>query len=633
MEQAINIFEDRQGRVWVGTLWELFVLFPGETAFRTINLMPKEILKERPYPGYNHFMQLPNGDLLLGTNAKYVVRISEDLTASSILNQVVSRPRHFLPGPEGELLIATYEDSLHVGRLVDDYTRYQKDTSLVQIPFVSSACYDSSRQLYWVGTYNGLYQLKRSGSKEWIWQLESAAGANISINSIEQDQDGNLWMTFPGGLRKYNPVDTVYSTYHRADGLQGLDYIMSASAVTADGEILFGGTNGLTRFYIDEIHPTAPLSKPMVTGISINQNPDIAYQYSSTDTRNPGLIRDLRLPHHMNNLGFTLASLEYSAPDQCIFSYQLLGSTDTSEVIHGPNSQLNFPNLSPGSFTLKIWSTNSDNVKSEEPTTIQIEILPPWYQPTLFYLLCLVSTLAIALLAYRRRLRRIMQQENLKRAAAEARQQLAETETAILRLQMDPHFIFNSMNAIDALVLENQPTKAHEYLVCFAGLMRGILDNSTNPLTCLEEEILLLERYLKSEQIRMGDRLSYQFEVDDKLDTFDLEIPTMILQPFVENALWHGIAPKSGSGQVVIRFYADKSYLVCEVQDNGVGRAYHQQKSRSHNSKATRITSSRLELLNRNSELEAATFEIIDLYAANKISAGTLVRFRFPQNG
>ena len=629
LEQAISIFEDRLGRVWLGTLWELFVLFPGETEFKTINLLPKQLFAIKPYPGYNHFLQLSNGDLLFATNNKYVVRVSEDLRSSSVLQQVVSRPRHFISGPNKELLIATYEDSLHIGRLTTPQY-YERDTSLTQIPFVSSACYDQSRQCYWVGTYNGLYKLQKRSPNAWTWTLESEAGSNIAVNSIELDERDRLWMTFPGGIRLYDPNGRVRKTYQRADGLQGLDYIMSASAKLSDGEILFGGTNGLTRFYPDEIRPTVPNSQPTVTAITINQEQGIAHKYSRTDTRNPGLIKDLRLPHDMNNLGFTLASLEYSAPDQCIFSYQLLGSTDTSVVVHGPNSQLNFPNLSPGSFTLMVWSTNSDGERSPAPYQINITVLPPWYRTTLFYFMCLLATLVAAFLFYRVRLRRLLHQEALKRAASEARQQLAETETAILRLQMDPHFIFNSMNAIDSLVLENETAKAHEYLICFAGLMRGILDNSANPYTCLDEEILLLERYLQSEQIRMGDRLSYNFEVHPDLDTFDLEIPTMILQPFVENAIWHGVAPKEEPGQITVRFYPQEEWLICEVQDDGVGRPFHQNRSHGYSSKATAITKSRLELLNNQNSGQSADFKLVDLKNVEGESEGTLVRFRFP---
>lgn len=629
LEQAICIFEDRQKRVWVGTLWDLYVLHPGQKAFKKINLLPESLRKDERMPGYNDIYQLPSGDLLLGTNAKYVVRVSEDLQQSSLLQQLTRRPRHFFAGPEQALLIATYEDSLHIGHLTGR-VNFQIDSTFTQIPFVSSACYDSLRQLYWVGTYNGLHRLQQQHDGKWQWSSEAAAGTNLSVNSLALDQKYRLWMTFPGGIRCYDPDYRSYKTYHRADGLQGLDYIMTASAVKNDGEILFGGTNGLSRFYPEQVQPSAPPSRPIVTAISINQEPNLAFTYSTESTRNPSLIKQLRLPFHKNNLGFTLASLEYSAPDQCIFSYQLLGSTDTSVVIHGASPQLNFPNLSPGTFVLKIWSTNSDGIRSSHPHQIDIEILPPWYRTIWFYSLCLLATLFAGFAAYRIRLKRIIRQEHLKRIASEARRQLAETETAILRLQMDPHFIFNSMNAIDALVLEQKTEKAHEYLVCFAGLMRGILDNSTNPYTCLEDEVNLLQQYLSSEQIRMGNRLQYDIVIASNVDTFDLEIPTMILQPFVENAIWHGIAPKSGPGQITIRFRVQDEHLICEVQDDGVGRTFHQSRSTAHTAKATSITNTRLELLNAQQEIEKASFEIVDLYHSTGESNGTIVRFSFP---
>lgn len=230
--------------------------------------------------------------------------------------------------------------------------------------------------------------------------------------------------------------------------------------------------------------------------------------------------------------------------------------------------------------------------------------------------------------AYRYRLGEIIKRQNLEKAANEAKRLAAETETAVLRLQMNPHFIFNSLSSIDAYILKGEKNEAHNYLICFADLMRGILNNSEKPKTSLEDEIELLTTYLTTEQMRIGPNLGFSFHVAEDLDTYDTEIPTMILQPFVENAIWHGISPKKAPGHIRISFRKEDGFLICEVKDDGVGRTANAS-DKKHESKAIEITNRRLTLLSDKNSSYKSYCKIIDELNEHGMPAGTTAQLFF----
>ncbi|MCB0634133.1 MAG: histidine kinase, partial [Lewinella sp.] len=639
VEQTTFLHEDQQGRVWAGTLSKLFVLFPGTSTFRPVDLLPPGATDKAP--GYNALTEFPNGDLLIATNILFPLIIKADLTESRWLDMSIARPRYLYKGVGQEFFIHTFLGVFYIGEL-DQSDSYKIDTTFRQLSFLTAIQWDADRQLYWVGTSNGLFRLRHTDTG-WSFQKEDHFDFNLLVSGLLLDNAGKLWMSIPGNLMAYDPDSLRYDLYHKADGLQGPDYNDMAVLQHSDGRFFFGGTNGITVFRPQNIDSEIPLARPAIVNIKINQEEDLAYQFSHNRVGNIMEIRQLKLPYTLNNLTFTAAPMEYSDPQNCRFSYQLKGSTTDAFIENGNNPQIAFSRLSPGKYELNIRSTNSDGVVSESTDPIHIEILPPWYQTSWFYLLAILAIIGIVFLIIRNRFREAMRRQTLaqevsearrkaaeaQRNEAEAKRLAAETETAVLRLQMDPHFIFNSMNAIDAFILQGEKLRAHDYLVYFSELMRGILNNSEKTYTNLEDEIDLLKKYLQVEQMRIGPRLTYTVLPAPEVDTYETEIPTMILQPFVENAIWHGISPKSGPGHIRINFFQKEDLLICEVLDDGVGRGYTS-RAKPHKSKATKITERRLALLPANKDGRSAQFEIIDEQDQSGQPCGTSVRFFFP---
>ncbi|WP_300665404.1 histidine kinase, partial [Fluviicola sp.] len=167
-----------------------------------------------------------------------------------------------------------------------------------------------------------------------------------------------------------------------------------------------------------------------------------------------------------------------------------------------------------------------------------------------------------------------------------------ELEHIALRAQMNPHFLFNSLNSIQRMYVEGNENDANEYMADFAELMRRILDNSAQNTVSLHEELSTLELYLNLEQLRCGGKVRYSIQVDENVDTHNTHVPPLIIQPFVENAIWHGILPKKENGYVSIILSREDNRIKCVIQDDGVGFSLV---SRSkHESKGIKITEQRI---------------------------------------
>ena len=220
-----------------------------------------------------------------------------------------------------------------------------------------------------------------------------------------------------------------------------------------------------------------------------------------------------------------------------------------------------------------------------------------------------------------------------KRNLLSVQKEVAELKLTALQAQMNPHFIFNSLNSINWYILKNKPAEASIYLTKFSKLVRLILDNSKNLSIPLDKELDALKLYLDLESMRFEDTFEYEFQTDDAVDMEEVMIPPLILQPFVENAIWHGLMHKNGKGTLLIQIYPENGHLKCIVQDDGIGRrASERLKSsgkKTHESKGLKLTTDRIKLIHQD-YLKENTIRIIDLVSANGEAAGTRVEVLLP---
>jgi tetratricopeptide (TPR) repeat protein len=209
-------------------------------------------------------------------------------------------------------------------------------------------------------------------------------------------------------------------------------------------------------------------------------------------------------------------------------------------------------------------------------------------------------------------------------------------EQKMLRSQLNPHFIFNSLATIQTYLFENEPQKTAMYLAKFSKLMRQVLENSREDFVPLDKEIQTLENYLQLQQMRFGKKLAYSIEVSSAIDTEAIEIPPMFAQPFIENSIEHGLLHKAGEGIIQINFSLDKNVVVLEVKDNGVGleqaKTLRSEIKKEHKSLATQITQERLSLLRQKYQMPL-DFILQELKTQLDEVAGTQVRVELPYQG
>ena len=206
-----------------------------------------------------------------------------------------------------------------------------------------------------------------------------------------------------------------------------------------------------------------------------------------------------------------------------------------------------------------------------------------------------------------------------------------ELERKALRAQMDPHFIFNSMNSIQHFITTNDKTSALKYLSKFSKLIRQILENSVNHQVPIADEIKLLEHYIQLEALRFDQQFDHKIEIDENLDIHDTEIPFLLIQPYVENAILHGLNHKDEKGHLKVKLQDQEQHILCTVEDDGVGRekAARLKKGKHHISRGMNVTARRLELLNRNKKNKTLV-QVTDLYDQNDHVAGTKVEIKIP---
>jgi tetratricopeptide (TPR) repeat protein len=248
-------------------------------------------------------------------------------------------------------------------------------------------------------------------------------------------------------------------------------------------------------------------------------------------------------------------------------------------------------------------------------------------------LLALVFVFVFRDIKNKQRLERLVATERLRSEKILASHQMTELELQSLRAQLNPHFMFNSLNAIQELILKEDTENSHLYLSRFADLLRMLLDNANQAFVTLKKEISLLELYLSLENLRIPD-LNYSIEIDSLINTNNTRIPNMILQPYIENAIWHGLSHKNGERKLSIRITRQENNMVCQIEDNGVGR----QKSaelkslyrKEHRSKGMQLLSRRFNLISK--EYGSAIEISIEDLKENDHAIGTIVSINVPMS-
>ncbi|MBK9284579.1 MAG: histidine kinase [Sphingobacteriaceae bacterium] len=477
-----------------------------------------------------------------------------------------------------------------------------------------------------VATLNGLYILNtKTGEGNYINESD---GLNSElVYSIELTRDRkNLWIGTNQGINKLNLekyfTDQVIQieSYSKQDGFTGVECNSNGIWEDENGTLWFGTVSGLVKHEPSKLKPNKVKNSTLIQSIKI----------FSEDT----LLKDgSELESKFNTIAFYYKGICFTNPENVKYRKQLVGlEKEWSE----PNNEnySKYANLAPGNYTFMVKSCNNEGVWDENPTTFSFTILRPFYATWWFNALLISTILLLAYTAFTIRVKSIQRKQKQE---TERRVELSKIELKALRAQMNPHFIFNSLNSIQHYIFNSKSDEAIKYLSKFARLVRTILNNSNKPYVTVGEDLEALILYLELEQMRFEGKFEYEIIVDNKVD-IDYDImPPLLIQPYVENAILHGLNPKPGKGKLSISFKSADNYLICIISDDGIGREKASEIKRTmpvskHKSLGMKITEDRLRIMNDASN-SPLSVEITDLKNEAGLACGTEVKIFIPIMG
>jgi ligand-binding sensor domain-containing protein len=606
-----DIMKDQEGKILVLTRDQLYEL-TGDNKLNKISGLT-ELLPSSTVPFFYKIMQSASGDYWVGSSRHGLFHYNKKLK------------RWKLYGDDGaaslasKRIFAIEEDVNHniwVAHPLDgisilnqatgtwSYLKYEEKNGLVSNVFTDLSQTPDGKMIF--STFEGMSII--DGKTRSIQNFSKSSDIfNRSIFSSVADSVGNIWALTDRGLIVLNAKGEIQREFSARDGLKGLYHAFLLTRLgrkmqicTYQGFYLFDPEQALQHTESD-----APL---FITGVT-NQNSDLA---------GFGIPNDVSISYSANALSIEYALLNFLGQTRNHYRYKMEGLDEN--WIETFSNRVNYSGIPSGDYTFRVQT-----IDGKTETALNVSVSTPFWKQVWFRLLVVVVGALLIYVLYKLRLDQIRKEEQLKR---EFNRQLADVEMKALKAQMSPHFIFNSLNSINRYIVKAEPEKASLYLTKFSKLIRLILDNSNSKIISLEQELNSLKLYVELEALRFNNKFTYSINVNKELNPLSVGVPPMIIQPFIENAIWHGLLHKEMPGGILtISVERFGHGLQCVIEDNGVGRRKAGElKSKSVNKEKSygmKITTDRLSMLNGESKISSV--EIIDLEDGNGQPIGTKV--------
>ncbi|HWK02507.1 MAG TPA: histidine kinase [Puia sp.] len=467
----------------------------------------------------------------------------------------------------------------------------------------------------WVSTEQGIVILKEGA----LSILKEQQGLTSNLCKHISFDKNTAWVSTDKGISRIDyqwrqcRLDYSISTITEEDGLTADD----VNQTVPGGEYIWAATaRGISFFSKNYISHS--VWQPLINITRIVAGDTLL---ATTDT--------IALDYRKKRLLIELSGISYRSGKQIRYEYRLKGLENSWSRIS--NNSIEFPALPFGRYVIEVRAIDRWGKKSGHSKCIFIIHPPPFWQSTWFFL---SSYLVMALLIgagfyvfHRRRQQKREEEYRLEK-------KMQDLEMMALRAQMNPHFIFNCLTSIQYHIIRADIRNASAYLHKFSTLIRQTLQNSASSMISLREEIKLLRLYLDLEKLRFGDRMDYRIDLSADLKPDDHFIPSMIIQPYVENAIKHGIATLEDSkGIILIRFNRAGQYIECIIDDNGPGidasRHDNHSQDTGYQSMGTRITENRIHTINT-LQKDKIRILVTDKQKSGLFDNGTLIHLSFP---
>jgi ligand-binding sensor domain-containing protein len=464
------------------------------------------------------------------------------------------------------------------------YYRFGNGTNIVD-----HICLGDKNDIWVALMGGGLGHLNLATGKTEIFSASDGLSSNVTYG-ILKDKMSNFWISTNQGISRFNHRTRQFRNFGKENGLLVTDFNPESCFQSPDGELFFGGNGGLISFFPDSIENKLRSRdiKPLiitefkVSGITRFFNKPV-YEMDS-----------LELEKGDNNFQFTFACLNFQNPEKIKYRYRIAALKDTWTETNYRNRTVSFANLSPGVYDLEIEATDQ-NDEWNLKTKVLISI-PYKFQELKEFRVLAGITLALIFLVFS-----LLYVKQIKLRESHKQNEL---KLESLRGQMNPHFIFNSLNSINYFISNNDKLSANIYIADFSRLIRGFLSNLSKDFISFEKELESLHDYLNLEHLRFGNKFDYSVNTEKIKNSDEILIFPAVVQPFIENAIWHGVRGLDGrKGFIRVIFLpADNDHIQCIIEDNGIGRKLSEEyKSQMPGTKSRGlgIVNERLQLINR----------------------------------
>jgi len=424
-----------------------------------------------------------------------------------------------------------------------------------------------------------------------------------------------LWYTTNTGVLFYNPTVNTYMEYSYNFNLSQ-NRLYRPFFCNQNGICAISTISTLDWTTIVDLFPKDTSSQLSLSKLYVNEKLTIDFLRSDSLA--------IYLPFDQNSLNIQWSHYNALHPDFYQFAYKMDGWDEEWQLdINSFNAV--YQNLPPGKYTFRVRAYQNIYPEFQQIDSFSFEIRPPFWETWWFQLFVVLFISLLVYLYVKQKVDGIQKQAEIQ---SKYEKQLNELKMNSLRMQMNPHFMFNSLNSIKNYILKNEKEIAARYLSNFAFLIRSVLNFSEEKLVPLKSELSVLKTYIELEQLRFSRGFSYEIRLSEKVNEEEILVQPLLLQPFVENAIWHGLMQKEGNRKLQIDIDILNHQLIYQIEDNGIGRTRSTElktKSAGRKSFGIQITKARMDSMSEHSSIE-----IIDLFDNNNNPSGTKIIIKMP---
>jgi len=489
--------------------------------------------------------------------------------------------------------------------------------------------YQDVNGMLWAGSWSAgiiSFNPETNGWERYILDMPTPLDSDWEsvVFDLVPHEKNKLWAATSQGFGIFDTEKKQYTFYDPALSEIRKSFYYAGIGISKDQRVLAGAFGGL--LISEPLFTHNALTFPPVIVAMAVQDRDLTVDSNAT------LMKYVELAENEHDLSISVSTPGYFGPRPLLYSYRLEGYDKQWQKSDNP--YFKYTNLGGGEYQFyyrvsfdkgKTWTDGSTAL------TI-IKLIPLWSRPWFIAIAVLILVIIIGSV-YRMKIQAIHKTAELKHAY---NKQLANVKMAALRAQMNPHFMFNSLNAINTYILKEETEEASAYLTKFSKLMRAVLQNSKSTLVPLSDELKALRLYIELEALRFDGEFQYSIEVDPNLDTSQVAFPPLLIQPYVENAIRHGLLEKESGSRILKVVIASKNNhkLSVKIEDNGIGRAAAAAKKHiygdSKKSYGMQITRDRIGLIEQTLDITTEV-TVHDLNPDEKDSTGTVVEVILPK--